>query len=73
MFSERTSVGLDVHARSTAWALDCEAGEVFNERLVANADDVVAWVALPLPKTSSALVGAGVRGALARFPVGTAT
>ncbi|WP_369386192.1 hypothetical protein AB5J72_00055 [Streptomyces sp. CG1] len=34
MFSERTSVGLDVHARSTtAWALDYETGEVFSERL----------------------------------------
>jgi hypothetical protein len=29
MFSERTSVGLDVHARTTtAWALDGETGEV---------------------------------------------
>ncbi len=51
MFSERTSVGLDVHARSTtAWALDYETGEVFSERLVANTADVVAWVeALPQP------------------------
>jgi hypothetical protein len=32
MFSERTSVGLDVHARTTtAWALDGVTGEVFSE------------------------------------------
>jgi hypothetical protein len=51
MFSERTSVGLDVHARTTtAWALDGETGEVFSERLDAKTHNVLAWVAtLPQP------------------------
>ncbi|WP_406451405.1 hypothetical protein OH768_07785 [Streptomyces sp. NBC_01622] len=51
MFSERTSVGLNVHARSTtAWAVDGTIGEIFSDRLVANTADVVAWVRrLPQP------------------------
>ena len=67
MFSERTSVGLDVHARSTtAWALDIESGEVFSERLVVNADDVVAWVS-GLPQPAAVAYEAGPTGfALAR-------
>ena len=45
MFSERTSVGLDVHARSTtAWALDGLTGEVFSERLDADTLTVMVWV-----------------------------
>ncbi|WP_220277309.1 hypothetical protein [Streptomyces himalayensis] len=49
--SERTSVVLDVHARTTtAWALDGETGEVFSERLDAETHNVLAWVAtLPQP------------------------
>jgi transposase len=62
MFSERTSVGLDVHARSTtAWALDYESGEVFSERLVANTADVVAWVAA-LPQPAAVAYEAGPTG-----------
>ncbi|MFF3878700.1 IS110 family transposase, partial [Streptomyces sp. NPDC001978] len=62
MFSERTSVGLDVHARSTtAWALDCEAGEIFSERLVADTDEVVAWVAR-LPQPAAVAYEAGANG-----------
>jgi transposase len=51
MFFERTSVGLDVHARSVvAEAIDFETGQVFSERLVPCPDLVVAWVGrLPGP------------------------
>ena len=51
MYTERTSVGLDVHARSTvAWGLDGLTGEVFAERLTPSTADVVAWLArLPGP------------------------
>ena len=62
MFSARTSVGLDVHARSTtAWALDYETGEVFSERLVANTPDVVAWLAA-LPQPAAVVYEAGPTG-----------
>jgi transposase len=51
VFSERTSVGLDVHARSiVATAIDTVSGEVFKQRLVPTAEDVLDWVrALPGP------------------------
>jgi transposase len=51
MYSERTSVGLDVHARSTvAWGLDGVTGEVFAERLVPDTAEVLAWLGrLPAP------------------------
>ena len=51
MFSERTSVGLDVHARSVvAAAIDGVTGELFRARLTPGNDEVVSWVrALPGP------------------------
>jgi transposase len=51
MFVERTSVGLDVHARSVvAEAVDWRSGQVFSERLVPAAEVVLAWVGrLPGP------------------------
>ena len=51
MFIERTSVGLDVHARSVvAEAVDWDTGQVFSERLVPASEQVVAWVGrLPGP------------------------
>ncbi len=51
MFSERTSVGLDVHARSVAAAaVDGQTGEVFKARLSPAHDAVLDWVrALPGP------------------------
>jgi transposase len=51
MYTERTSVGLDVHARSTvAWALDGVTGEVFTERLVPATAEILAWLhQLPAP------------------------
>ena len=51
MFSERTSVGLDVHARSVAAAaIDSVTGEVFQARLTPSFEQVRAWCAgLPGP------------------------
>ena len=51
MFTERTSVGLDVHARSVvAAAIDGDTGEVFRKRLTPANDDVIGWVrSLPAP------------------------
>ena len=46
MFSERTSVGLDVHARSVvAAAIDGVTGEVFKARLTPDHEDILRWVA----------------------------
>lgn len=45
MISERTSVGLDVHARSVvATALDSMTGEVSKTTLVPNHDEVIGWL-----------------------------
>ncbi|MFN8072417.1 MAG: IS110 family transposase [Mycobacterium sp.] len=51
MFSERTSVGLDVHARSVAAAaIDGVTGEVLQSRLTPCFDDIQSWIArLPGP------------------------
>ncbi len=51
MFTERTSVGLDVHARSVvAGAIDGVTGEVFPARLTPGNEAVIDWVrALPGP------------------------
>ncbi len=51
MFTERTSVGLDVHARSVvAAAIDTQSGATKTARLVSSPVEVVGWVAsLPGP------------------------
>ena len=51
MVIERTSVGLDVHARSVvAAAIDEVSGELTQRRLGASVEEVVAWVTgLPGP------------------------
>jgi transposase len=51
VFSERTSVGLDVHARSTAAAaIDTVTGEVSRARLSSRPQEVLGWVrSLPGP------------------------
>ena len=51
MFTERTSVGLDVHARSVAAAaIDGETGQLFQTRLPPAHDQVLGWVrSLPGP------------------------
>ena len=62
MFTERTSVGLDVHARSVvAAAIDGDTGEVFRARLTPGNDDVIGWVrSLPVP--SAVVYEAGPTG-----------
>ena len=51
MFTERTSAGLDVHARSVAAsAIDTATGELFRQRLVPSEEVVLDWLgALPGP------------------------
>jgi transposase len=51
VFTERTSVGLDVHARSVAAAaIDGVTGELFQSKLTPSAEDIRSWVAdLPGP------------------------
>ena len=51
MFTERTSVGLDVHARSVAAAaIDGVTGELFQSRLTPSHEHIRSWVAdLPGP------------------------
>ena len=62
MFTERTSVGLDVHARSVvAAAIDVDRGEVFRRRLTPGNDDVIGWVR-SLPGPSAAVYEAGPTG-----------
>lgn len=48
---QRTSVGLDVHARTVvACALDGDTGEVFQRRLTPDHGEIVAWLGdLPGP------------------------
>ena len=62
MFIERTSVGLDVHARSVvAAAIDGVTGEVFRARLTPGNDVVVGWVRA-LPGPSAVVYEAGPTG-----------
>jgi transposase len=51
LFTERTSVGLDVHARSVAAAaIDGVTGELYQAKLTPSYDDIRSWVgALPGP------------------------
>jgi transposase len=62
VFSERTSVGLDVHARSVVAAgLDCETGEVFKSTLVPAPEAVIEWLR-GLPGPVAATYEAGPTG-----------
>jgi len=62
VFTERTSVGLDVHARSVvAAAIDGVTGEVFRERLTPGNEQVVGWVRA-LPGPSAVVYEAGPTG-----------
>ena len=51
MFTERTSVGLDVHARSVAAAaIDGVTGEVMQTRLTPSYEHIRSWISeLPGP------------------------
>ncbi|WP_235507893.1 IS110 family transposase [Agromyces sp. Soil535] len=55
MFTERTSVGLDVHARSVVAAgIEGVTGGVFQRRLGAGPDEVIGWVqGLPGPQAAT--------------------
>ena len=62
MTFERTSVGLDVHARSVVEAaIDGETGEVTRGRLVPDAAEVLAWVRR-LPGPAAVAYEAGPTG-----------
>jgi transposase len=62
VFSERTSVGLDVHARSVvAAAIDGVSGEVFKARLTPDYRDVLRWLG-GLPGPVAAAYEAGPTG-----------
>ncbi|MBP2217004.1 IS110 family transposase [Arthrobacter sp. CAN_C5] len=68
---ERTSVGLDVHARSVAGcALDGQTGEVFQRRMTPDRDEILAWI-VSLPPPVRVVYEAGPTGfGLARFLLG---
>lgn len=62
MISERTSVGLDVHARSVvATGLDSMTGEVFKTMLVPAHDEVIGWLRM-LPGPIATTYEAGPTG-----------
>jgi transposase len=62
MFSERTTVGLDVHARSVvAEAVDWQTGQVFSRRLVPDNQELLAWV-VTLPGPVAVTYEAGPTG-----------
>ena len=71
MFTERTSVGLDVHARSVvAHAMDVQTGEIFKARLCPDPVEVTAWIKA-LPGPAAAIYEAGPTGyGLARTLLG---
>lgn len=62
VFTERTSVGLDVHARSVvAAAIDTETGATKTTRLTPSWEEVVAWV-VALPGDRAVCYEAGPTG-----------
>lgn len=62
MFTERTSVGLDVHARSVAAAaIDSATGEVFRARLTPSYEHIRSWIA-DLPGPAAVVYEAGPTG-----------
>ena len=62
MFTERTSVGFDVHARSVAAAaIDGVTGEMFQSKLTPSHEHIRSWVA-DLPGPLAAAYEAGQTG-----------
>ncbi len=68
MERERTSVGLDVHARSVvAYGIDDDTGEMFRARLVPQPEAILGWLS-ELPGPVAVVNEAGPTGfGLARF------
>ena len=68
----RTSVGLDVHARSVvARGLDRQTGELFERRLTPEHEEILEWIR-SLPGPAAATYEAGPTGfGLARFLLGS--
>jgi transposase len=65
--SNRTSVGLDVHARSVVAWLDGQTGELFERRLTPDHREILGWVK-SLPGPAVVTYEAGPTGfGLARF------
>jgi transposase len=64
VFSERTSVGLDVHAHSVvACAIDTVPGELIRRRLTPEHADILGWIAaLPGPAAVASNTAVGLRG-----------
>lgn len=59
---QRTSIGLDVHARSVAGCgLDGETGEIFERRLSPDPVEIARWIT-SLPQPVSAAYEAGPTG-----------
>ena len=71
MQRNRTSVGLDVHARSVvACGLDAQTGELFERRLCPDRRTIISWLC-GLPGPVAVTYEAGPTGfALARFLTG---
>jgi len=62
VFTERTSVGLDVHARSVvAHAMDVQTGEIFKARLCPDPAEVTGWIQ-GLPGPTAVIYEAGPTG-----------
>jgi transposase len=62
LFTERTSVGLDVHARSVAAAaIDGVTGELFQARLTPSLEHILCWVG-GLPGPAAVVYEAGPTG-----------
>jgi transposase len=62
MYTERTTVGLDVHARSVvAEAIDWQTGQAFSRRLIPANEQVLAWVST-LPGLVAVTYEAGPTG-----------
>jgi hypothetical protein len=66
VFTERTSVGLDVHARAVAAAAtDGVTGELFQSRLTPSHDHLICWLAgwpeAEWERTTNALVESGTQ------------
>src|SRR3954449_6303844 len=68
VLANRTSVGLDVHARSVvACGLDGQTGELFERRLTPDHAEIICWVR-SLPGPAAVTSEAGPTGfGLARF------